>query len=91
MFVELMNERKKHIEMLIAEEKRRRPPTKAQKRNQMCTYLRNMAGFTHSQLKSKTFKEVQQAFNKTMDWINSFEAIDYGAVKDKEEGSSKRT
>nr|GEW16857.1 hypothetical protein [Tanacetum cinerariifolium] len=37
LFVELMNMRKKHFEMLRAEEKRRRPPTKAQKRKQMCT------------------------------------------------------
>nr|GEY68882.1 hypothetical protein [Tanacetum cinerariifolium] len=35
MFVELINKRKKHFEMLRAEEKRRKPPTKAQKRKQM--------------------------------------------------------
>ncbi|GKE01270.1 hypothetical protein Tco_1389253, partial [Tanacetum coccineum] len=50
-----------------------------------------MAGFTYNQLKSKTFEEVQQAFNKNMDWINSFVAMDSKAVKDKEEGVSKRT
>ncbi|GJX38398.1 hypothetical protein Tco_0251701 [Tanacetum coccineum] len=66
-----MNKRKKHFEKLRAEERRRRPPTKVQKRNQMCTYLKNMAGFIHNQLKSKTFEEVQQAFNNTMEWINS--------------------
>nr|GFA42117.1 hypothetical protein [Tanacetum cinerariifolium] len=43
-FVELMNQRKKHFARLRAEEKRIKPPTKAQKRNQMCTYLKNMAG-----------------------------------------------
>ncbi|GKE01271.1 hypothetical protein Tco_1389254 [Tanacetum coccineum] len=32
LFVELMNKRKKHFEKLRAEERRRRPPTKAQKR-----------------------------------------------------------
>ncbi|GKB72784.1 hypothetical protein Tco_0934196 [Tanacetum coccineum] len=42
LFVELMNKRKKHFAMLRAEEKRRKPPTKAQKRNQMSTYLKNM-------------------------------------------------
>nr|GEV35306.1 hypothetical protein [Tanacetum cinerariifolium] len=35
LFVELMNQRKKHFARLIAEEKRRKPLTKAQKRNQM--------------------------------------------------------
>ncbi|GJZ01682.1 hypothetical protein Tco_0519643 [Tanacetum coccineum] len=33
LFVELMNKRKKHFAMLRAEEKRRKPPTKAQKEN----------------------------------------------------------
>ncbi|GJR36658.1 hypothetical protein Tco_1212342 [Tanacetum coccineum] len=37
------------------------------------------------QLKSKSFDEVQQAFNKTMDWINSFVAMDSGTVKDRAE------
>ncbi|GJU18921.1 hypothetical protein Tco_1146887, partial [Tanacetum coccineum] len=86
-----MNKRKKHFEMLKAEERRRRPPTKAQKRKQMCTYLKNMAGFTHNQLKSKSFEEVQQAFNRIIDYINNFVAMDFGAIKNKEEGSSKRT
>nr|GEV45199.1 retrovirus-related Pol polyprotein from transposon TNT 1-94 [Tanacetum cinerariifolium] len=82
--------RKKHFEMLKAKERRRKPPTKAQKRKQMCTYLKNMAGFTYNQLKSKNFKEVQQAFNKTMDWINNFVAMDSEAVKDRAVESSKR-
>ncbi|GJY40472.1 hypothetical protein Tco_0427742 [Tanacetum coccineum] len=33
LFVDLMNKRKKHFAMLRAEEKRRKPPTKAQKKN----------------------------------------------------------
>ncbi|GJR63914.1 hypothetical protein Tco_0009979 [Tanacetum coccineum] len=35
LFVELMDKRKKHFAKLRAEEIRRKPPTKAQKRNQM--------------------------------------------------------
>ncbi|GKC19475.1 hypothetical protein Tco_1021625 [Tanacetum coccineum] len=42
LFVELINKRKKHFAMLRGEEKRRKPPTKAQKRNLMSTYLKNM-------------------------------------------------
>nr|GEY49460.1 putative ribonuclease H-like domain-containing protein [Tanacetum cinerariifolium]GEY51059.1 putative ribonuclease H-like domain-containing protein [Tanacetum cinerariifolium]GEY55040.1 putative ribonuclease H-like domain-containing protein [Tanacetum cinerariifolium] len=90
LFVELMNERKKHFTRLRVEEKRRKPPTKAQKRNQMCTYLKNMASFTHNQLKNKIFDEVQKAFDNTMSWINSFVSMDSEVVKDREEGSSKR-
>nr|GEU28616.1 hypothetical protein [Tanacetum cinerariifolium] len=90
LFVELMNKRKKHFEMLRAEKRRRKPPTKAQKRKQMFTYLKNMAGFTHNQLKSKIFEEVHQAFNKTMDWINNFAAMDSKAVKVRAVESSRR-
>nr|GEX11383.1 hypothetical protein [Tanacetum cinerariifolium] len=47
LFVELMDKRKNHFAKLRAKEKRRKHLTKAQKRNQMCVYLKNMAGFTH--------------------------------------------
>ncbi|GJS06990.1 hypothetical protein Tco_0363786 [Tanacetum coccineum] len=89
LFVELMDKRKKHFARLRAEEQRRKPPTKAQKRNQMCTYLKNMAGFTHSQLKNKSFDEVQKAFDKTMGWIDSFVSMDSEVMKggkEKDEG-----
>ncbi|GKC02158.1 hypothetical protein Tco_0993768 [Tanacetum coccineum] len=93
LFVELMDKRKKHFARLRAEEQRRKPLTKAQKRNQMCTYLKNMAGFTHNQLKNKSFDEVQKAFDKTMSWIDSFIPVDSEVVKgskDRVEGSETR-
>nr|GEX05583.1 ribonuclease H-like domain-containing protein [Tanacetum cinerariifolium] len=86
LFVELMNERKKHLSRLKAEEKRRKPPNKTQKRKIMSTYLKNMAGFTHNPLKNKSFKEVQKAFDNTTSWINSFVPME----KDREEGSKTR-
>ncbi|GJX76797.1 hypothetical protein Tco_0323608 [Tanacetum coccineum] len=88
-----MDKRKKHFARLRAEEQRRKPLTKAQKRNQMCTYLKNMAGFTHNQLKNKSFDEVQKAFDKTMSWIDSFVPMDSEVVKgskDRAEGSETR-
>ncbi|GJZ05262.1 hypothetical protein Tco_0538537 [Tanacetum coccineum] len=63
---ELMDKRKKYFARLKAEEQRRKPTTKAQKRNQMCTYLKNMDGFTYSQMKNQSFDEVQKAFDKTI-------------------------
>ncbi|GJV32273.1 hypothetical protein Tco_1392673 [Tanacetum coccineum] len=89
MFVELMDKRKKHFARLRAEEQRRKPLTKAQKRDQICTFLKNMAGFTHNQLKNKNFEEIQKAFDKTINWINSFVSMDSKVVegnKDKVEG-----
>nr|GEW25409.1 hypothetical protein [Tanacetum cinerariifolium] len=77
------------------EEKRRKPLTKAQKRNQICVYLKTMAGFTHNQLKNKSLDEFQKTFNKTMSWINSFVPMDSKVVKDKavliQESNSKRS
>nr|GEU42816.1 hypothetical protein [Tanacetum cinerariifolium] len=83
LFVELMDKRKKDFVKLRAEEQRRKPPYKAQKRNQMCAYLKNMAGFTHNQLKNRSFDEVQKAFDKSMSWINAFVPMDSEVVKDK--------
>ncbi|GKB89560.1 hypothetical protein Tco_0961832 [Tanacetum coccineum] len=89
-----MNERKRHFAKLRAEEKRRNPLTKGQRRNQMCTYLKNIRGFTHNQLKNKSYEEIQKAFDKTMGWINNFKPMDFEAVKSSEkkvEGSRKKS
>ncbi|GJX17661.1 hypothetical protein Tco_0218493 [Tanacetum coccineum] len=94
LFVELMDKKKKHFAKLRAEEIRREPPTKAQKRNQMCTYLKNMANYKHSQLKNKSFEEIQMLFDNTMKWVDSFVPMDIEVVegsKSQAEGSSKRT
>ncbi|GJZ31252.1 hypothetical protein Tco_0576299 [Tanacetum coccineum] len=76
-----MNKRKKHFAKLRAEEIRRKPPTKAQKRNKMSTYLKNMAGYKHSQLKSKSYDEIQKLFDKEMKRVNTFVDINSKVVK----------
>ncbi|GKC03426.1 hypothetical protein Tco_0995036 [Tanacetum coccineum] len=94
LFVELMDKRKKHFAKLKAEEIRRKPPTKAQKRNQMCTYLKNMANYKHSQLKNKSFEEIQMLFDNTMKWVDSFVPMDSEVVEGSKiqvEGSKQRT
>nr|GEV93583.1 hypothetical protein [Tanacetum cinerariifolium] len=100
LFVELMDKRKKHFVKLKAKKIRRKPPTKTQKRNQICTYLKNMANCKHKQLKNKSFKEIQMLFNNTMKWIEAFVPMDTKLVKGSDkavegskkakEGSSKR-
>nr|GEV81077.1 uncharacterized mitochondrial protein AtMg00810-like [Tanacetum cinerariifolium] len=100
LFVELINKRKKYFAKLRSKQKRRKPPTKPQKRNQICTCLKNMENYKHNQLKSKSFKEIQMLFNNTMKWIEAFVPMDTGLVKGSEkavkgskkakEGSSKR-
>ncbi|GKB78222.1 hypothetical protein Tco_0945117 [Tanacetum coccineum] len=61
LLVELMDKRKKYFAKLRAEEKRRKPLTQAQKRKQMSTYLKNMAGYT---LKEKEAALEQESSSK---------------------------
>ncbi|GJT60581.1 hypothetical protein Tco_1004114 [Tanacetum coccineum] len=89
-----MGKRKKHFAKLRAKEIRRKPPTKAKKRNQMCTYLKNMANYKHSQLKNKSFEEIQMLFDNTIKWVDSFVPMDTKVVegsKSQAERSKKRT
>ncbi|GJX64457.1 hypothetical protein Tco_0298800 [Tanacetum coccineum] len=93
LFVELMNKRKKHFARLRAEEQRRKPPTKAQKRSTMSTYLENMARYKHNQLKTKSFEDIQMLFDKEIKRVNTFVDMDTELVKGSKtrtKGSSKR-
>ncbi|GJT83307.1 hypothetical protein Tco_1057649, partial [Tanacetum coccineum] len=99
MFVELLEKRKKHFAALRAQEKRNKPPTKAQKKSTMSTYLKRMAGYKQSQLKNKSFAEIQKLFDKAMTRVNMFVDMDTELVKERskkaeaemaQESSSKR-
>ncbi|GJY87241.1 hypothetical protein Tco_0501869 [Tanacetum coccineum] len=60
----------------------------------MCTYLKNMANYKHSQLKNKSFEEIQMLFDNTMKWVDSFVLMDTKVVegsKSQAERSKKRT
>ncbi|GKC36574.1 hypothetical protein Tco_1048958 [Tanacetum coccineum] len=75
LFMELMEKRRKYFATLRAQEKRDMPPTKAQKRTQMSTYLKHMGGYTYKQLKGKSFDEIQKLFDKEMKRVNTFVAM----------------
>ncbi|GKF24759.1 hypothetical protein Tco_0077081, partial [Tanacetum coccineum] len=51
LFQQLLEKRRKHFAAKRAEEKRNKPPTKAQQRQIMCTYLKNMEGYKLKDLK----------------------------------------
>ncbi|GJS43299.1 hypothetical protein Tco_0568342 [Tanacetum coccineum] len=53
----------------------------------MSTYLKNMAGYKNSQLKSKSYDEIQKLFDKEMKRVNTFVDINSEVVK----GSETRT
>ncbi|GJX23474.1 hypothetical protein Tco_0227919 [Tanacetum coccineum] len=94
LFVQLLEARKKHFAAMRAQEMRNKPPTKAQKRNTMSTYLKNMAGYKHNQLKNKSFDDIQKLFDKAMKRVNTFVDMDTELVEGSEvraEGSETRT
>ncbi|GJX96441.1 putative ribonuclease H-like domain-containing protein [Tanacetum coccineum] len=82
LFVELLEKRKKHFAALRAQEKRNKPPTKEQKKSTMSTYLKHMAGYKQSQLKNKSFAEIQKLFDKSITRVNMFVDMDIELVKE---------
>ncbi|GJY33168.1 hypothetical protein Tco_0417637 [Tanacetum coccineum] len=68
---------------------RSRPPTESQLRNLMMTYLKNMGGYKHSQLKAKTFAEIQVKDSKEADGVHKQKVLEEPnstKVEDKQEG-----
>ncbi|GKB12289.1 hypothetical protein Tco_0846212 [Tanacetum coccineum] len=52
----------------------------------MSTYLKNMVGYKHNQLKNKSFDDIQKLFDKSMKRVNTFVDMDTELV----EGSKVR-
>ncbi|GJW70788.1 hypothetical protein Tco_0127705 [Tanacetum coccineum] len=87
LLVEMIAERKRLFAAQRVAEQRSKPPTKTQMRNKMCTYLKNMGGYKHNQVKGKSYEEIQKLFDKTYKQVNSFVPM---ASDDKEKGSKKK-
>nr|GEZ48310.1 hypothetical protein [Tanacetum cinerariifolium]GEZ48329.1 hypothetical protein [Tanacetum cinerariifolium] len=95
LFMEFLEKRRKFFAAKRAEEKRNKPPTKAQQRSLMCTYLKNIDGWKPKALKNKSFAEIQELLDKAMAKINNFvdfrtELVKEGSKK-AEESHLKRT
>ncbi|GJV30797.1 hypothetical protein Tco_1391197 [Tanacetum coccineum] len=86
LFQQLLEQRRKHFAAKSAEEKRNKPPTQAQQRKIMCTYLKNMEGKKPKDLKNKSFDSIQKMFDRAFKRVNTF--VDFRT--DLVEGSSKR-
>nr|GEU61084.1 hypothetical protein [Tanacetum cinerariifolium] len=91
--------RRKFFAAKRAEEKRNKPPTQAQQRKIMCTYLKNMEGKKLTDLKNKSFDSIQKMFDRAFKRVNTFvdyrtELVEQSSKKAKVEithkGSSKR-
>ncbi|GJV93946.1 hypothetical protein Tco_1541759 [Tanacetum coccineum] len=66
LFQQLLEKRIKFFAAKRTEEKRNMPPTKAQQRSIICTYLKNMAGWKPKDLNNKSFANIQELFDKAM-------------------------
>nr|GEU38373.1 retrovirus-related Pol polyprotein from transposon TNT 1-94 [Tanacetum cinerariifolium] len=65
LFMKFMKKRRKLFAAKRDKEKRNKPPTKAQQRSIMRTYLENMDGWKIKSVK-KSFAEIQELFDKAM-------------------------
>ncbi|GKB07695.1 hypothetical protein Tco_0835979, partial [Tanacetum coccineum] len=59
---------------------RSKPHIKTQLRNQMMTYLKDVGNKKHSELKNKTFKEIQALYEREKRFDKSFTAV--GSIED---------
>nr|GFC00134.1 hypothetical protein [Tanacetum cinerariifolium] len=82
--VSQVEKRRKHFAAKRAEEKRNKPPTKAQQRKIMCTYLKSMEGYKLKDLKLKEFNRIQEMFDRAFRRVNTFEDFKTELVKGKE-------
>ncbi|GJY42589.1 hypothetical protein Tco_0430802 [Tanacetum coccineum] len=89
LLVETIAVRKKFFAAQRATKIRNRPPTRTQLRNQKITYLKHMGKYTHNQLKSKSFEEIQKLYKKEQQWINDFVPMSNDSRK-KDDSSSKQ-
>ncbi|GKB52342.1 hypothetical protein Tco_0903095, partial [Tanacetum coccineum] len=64
LLAEFFERRKKQLASERAEAIRNKSLTKTQLRNLMMTYLKNMGGYKHSQLKGKTYEEIQGLYER---------------------------
>ncbi|GJZ25900.1 hypothetical protein Tco_0570153 [Tanacetum coccineum] len=72
LFIQFLEQRRKYFAAKKAEEKRNKPPTQAQQRKIICTYLKNMEGKKPKDLKNKSFNSIQKMFDKAFKRVNTF-------------------
>ncbi|GJX12797.1 hypothetical protein Tco_0204555 [Tanacetum coccineum] len=89
---ELIEERRKFFAAKRAEAKRNKPPTKAQQRKMMCTYLKNMAGYKMQGLKYFDDGTIKEKFDKAFVRTNEFVPMEKEVEKEtaEQESSTKR-
>nr|GEV59618.1 putative ribonuclease H-like domain-containing protein [Tanacetum cinerariifolium] len=98
LLAKLIESRRKHFAAKRAKEIRNKPPTKAQQKNLMCTYMKNIEGFKQKDFKGKSFDDIKKMFDKVYKRVNTFVDMNSENVKESlkktqpkvTEGSSKK-
>ncbi|GJX29186.1 hypothetical protein Tco_0237265, partial [Tanacetum coccineum] len=80
--VDFVNQRKKYFAEERARAKRNKPMTQSQLRTYMMNYLKNQGTWKLSQLKSLSFEEVKEEFDKLVKHVESFTPINFKATKE---------
>ncbi|GJR53311.1 retrovirus-related pol polyprotein from transposon TNT 1-94 [Tanacetum coccineum] len=81
----LRGKRKRNLQLIeTEEEKRNKPPTKAQQKKIMCNYLKNMERYKLNDLKLKEFDSIQEMFDRAFKRVNTFEDFRTELVEGKE-------
>ncbi|GJT82104.1 hypothetical protein Tco_1056446 [Tanacetum coccineum] len=88
LFVELMKKGRSTLQSLELKRSEENHPLITKRWNhKFLPILRNMVGYKNTQLKNKSFEEIQMLFDKEMKRVNSFVPIDSEVM----EGSGKKT
>nr|GEY08900.1 hypothetical protein [Tanacetum cinerariifolium] len=98
LFVELIESRKKYFAAKRPKEIRNKPPTEAQQKSIMCTYMKNIEGFKQKDFKGKSFDDIKKIFDKVYKRVNTFVDMNIENVEESlkitqaevTKGSSKR-
>ncbi|GJR68905.1 hypothetical protein Tco_0014970 [Tanacetum coccineum] len=90
LLMEFIAARKKFFAAKRAEEQRNKPPTKAEQRNKMCTYLKHMVGYKDKNFKGKSFDAIKQMFDKAYKQVNDFVPMDTKSSGKKVDSSGKK-
>ncbi|GJZ60664.1 hypothetical protein Tco_0616480 [Tanacetum coccineum] len=90
LLMEFIAARKKFFAAKRAKEQRNKPPTKAEQRKKMCTYMKHMAGYKDKNFKGKSFDAIKQMFDKAYKQVNDFVPMDTESSGKKAESSGKK-
>nr|GEV72743.1 hypothetical protein [Tanacetum cinerariifolium] len=72
LLAELIESRRKYFAAKRAEEIKNKPPTKAQQKSLMCSYMKYTKGFKQKDFKGKRFDDIKKMFDKVYKRVNTF-------------------